>query len=246
MRRTLFIAILLGVLCPSAGSAGTIWDFAHAASGEGWASVFDGGPPVHDSEAETGPDDTSVRFLALDRTINSPPAMVADADASGRSVIGIDDNIMIVSLNFRASYTPSFDPNGDRPGGTSEGSFMSVVEFAMPADELDWSAFQRVQLSAFYSGRSTIVVENVSAGEDLIAFTEEDKVVGLEHMTLSGQEGDIIRISSEMSGAGSVPAGPVGLFRFDVNTDFMFTHVPEPGALALLALGSLLTRRRRR
>ncbi len=240
---TAVVSVVVGFGAVTPADAETIWDFTHEASGEGWANVFDGGPPVQDSVVSTSPDDISVRFFANDSTLNTA-VMRAGASASGQSFIGIEGDVLFVSLDLGVTYTPSFHPDGDRPGGASEGSFVSVIEFAMPADVLDWTILQLVQLTDYYSGTSTVVVENVSTGQELITLTEQDQHVGLEHMTLTGHQGDVIRISSDMSGQGSVPAGLAGPRRFDTDTEFIFTVVPEPGTFVLLTLGAVLFGRR--
>ena len=68
---------------------------------------------------------------------------------------------------------------------------------------------------------------------------------GFVDTVIVGEVGDIIRISSQMSGSGSAAAGVAITRQYEADLDMLFT-IPEPATLALLALGTLVALRRRR
>ncbi len=230
--------VLTGLLCEPAAAEG-IWFSFHEASGSGWGNVFDGGPPVTAEGATTGPDDDRMSFLAADRT--QIGAHGATAWASGASrIIPIDDDAMQFVVDFSASYAPGLFQGGDNTGGAAAGELHSVIEFVMPVEELAWSYELRIDDTIDFAGDTHIVLENVTQGEILLDLTSK---VSLVVTTLTGHPGDLLRLTSNMSGSGSTNPAPTRQY----HTAFgMILTIPEPGSILLLIPTVLCSRRRGR
>ena len=214
--------------------AGTIWNWTHEASGSGSANVFDGGPTVFDDGATTDPTDPIMNFNASDRTQNS--SFGAGAAASGSSrILEASDDVFRVWIKFTVGYFPSGFPGGDNPGGQAEGQLSSVIEFTMPAEKLTWYYQLLIDETGAFHGDTNVFVQNVTQSRTLLQLSSE---VFSVQTTLFADKGDTIRITSEMSGAGSM--GP-GSFREYQSTAEMFFIVPEPQTFLLLALGAIFT-----
>jgi len=244
MRRfgvTFGLVLVFGAAAARANEFTFSW---HEASGSGSANVFDGGPVVSDSTNSGGPNSPGIGFSAVDDT--GPGSSNAIASVLGRSQIfdvpseefGAEG--IKVLVDFRAAYFPSLFPSGDRPGGMAEASLSSVIEFEMPADEIVWAYQLLIRDTSLFSGSTSVVVENVTQSETLLTLTEQMFAI---KSTLSGNTGDLIRITSQMSGSGSAPAGITSSRSYTSNLGMVFL-VPEPSTLALLLFGALLTRKR--
>ena len=215
--------------------AGTIWNWTHEASGSGSANVFDGGPTDFDTGATTEPTDHFMSFLALDFTDTSG-SFSANAKAGGRSqVVEASDTTFRISVDLVVGYFPSGFPGGDNPGGQAEGELTSVIEFTMPAEKLTWYYQLLIDETGAFHGDTNVFVQNVTQSRTLLQLSSE---VFSVQTTLFADKGDTIRITSEMSGAGSM--GP-GSFREYQSTAEMFFIVPEPQTFLLLALGAIFT-----
>ncbi len=231
-----FTTIMLVGLAANAGRAraGEFTFSWHEFSGQGWANVFDGGPPVTDSEELAG-EFGAIGFFAVDRT--RPGSLGALAWAHGESRISQlshEDGIH-VRVELSTLYLPSLFPGGDNPGGAAEGELFSVIEFIMPADEIYWSYQLLIDEDApFFEGSTSVLFENVTQSQTLLTLSEE---VLFEEGFLSGNPGDLMRSTSEMSGSGSMGPGSPKEYESTLN---MFFIVPEPATLLCLAIGGAI------
>ncbi len=231
------LVMALGVGGAKAGEFTFSW---HEFSGSGCANVFDGGPPVCDSESLSGPDYAAMGFSAVDMT--EPGTLGASARAYGESRIGpYDEDGMRIMVELDTEYAPSFFPGGDNPGGAAEGELLSIIEFVMPVDELLWSYGFDIDDTISFEGATTIVFENVTQSEILLALSDEDTGAFFDGI-LSGNTGDLMRITSQMSGGGST--GPGSVREYEAVLGMIFT-IPEPATLCLLGLMVLAAPRRR-
>ncbi len=225
--------VLAGLLCGQAGAEG-IWQWTHEASGSGTANVFDGGPLVFDSDSTFGTTDSRMSFIAVDQTF--PGSMGADAMGAGRShILPSPEDTFRFRVDLIAGYFPSVFPGGDNPGGLAEAELSSVIDFVMPADEVQWNYQLLIDQTGAFEGFTHVILENVSQSQTLLELTSEVFAV---KTTLTADMGDLVRITSIMSGSGS--KGPGSSKEYEVDLEMIFV-VPEPGALMLMAVGVLLT-----
>jgi len=239
MKLLVTTSMVLMSLTASVGRAGEFTYISHEASGEWWANVFDGGPVVYGSGATSGPSDWLMLSGALDLT--RPGVSGGSFNASGRSRIEVVDSLLAVTVENKVNYTASLSIDGDRPGGTGGGGLTSVVEFGMPVEELEWQYSYRVLAAPGFTSHAMTHIENVTQGRSLITFTE---TTPLTVTTLSGEIGDVIRITSVMAGSGYAPPDDFASYRANgiLRTYFI---IPEPCTLCLLAGGLFLIPRRR-
>ena len=235
LRATIVVCALLGPCV----HAGQFTFSSHVASGSGSANVFDGGPRRFDADATFGPTDPRMSFIANDGTGSG--SYDAFATAFGQSWIVQQGGEMRVLVDFDTTYSPSLFPGGDRPGGTAEGQLSSVIEFPLPADEIVWAYKLRIDDTIDFDGSSLVVVENVSQSETLLELNST--MPGFVNTTLAGQAGDIIRITSEMSGSGSAAPGVSTAREYRADLDMVFI-IPEPGPFLLLLAGLPLLRKK--
>jgi hypothetical protein len=235
LRATVVVCALLG---PYA-QAGELWTWTNSAVGEGLAQVFDGGPPVTHSVDLQGTTASFLAFRATDDT--GPGSLAAVASANGASRVGDFGQNMRVLVDFDAYYAASLFPGGDRPGGRAEGTFTSIVDFVMPVDQLEWFYGLGMGDAPGFTGSTNVTVVNITSGQTLLTLgsvMEGDTI-------LAAHAGDLIRITSEMSGGGEAP-GELAIDRgYGALLDMIFT-IPEPGTFTLLALGAVVALRRRR
>ena len=213
----------------------------HEATGWGIAQVFDGGEVVTDGGTLTDPTDPDFRFRARDLT--SAGSYGASAKASGSSdIVPQTGGGFRVLVEFRAVYDPSPYAGGDRPGGMAEGELFSLIEFVMPTGRIDWSYRLIIDDTAGFEGSTSVAVENVTQSQTILTLTETTGA----STYLVANEGDIIRITSNMSGSGSGPAGSTASRQYGGDLAMTF-RIPEPATFALLALGAVavLPRRQR-
>ncbi len=230
----------LAVLVVGAGGARAegIWSPWHAFCGSATANVFDGGPPLHADGCLADPSEPFADVALSDFT--QPGSMGAGASASTRSSVYAFVDQLSVSVRLSAGYSPSVFPGGDNPGGEADAELSSVIEFTMPVDELDWDhGLRLIEDAPFFEGSTLITVENVTQSQTLLTLTENTNIV---FTTLQGAAGDLIRITSDISGAGSM--GPGSRKEYVSRVTMLF--VPEPHAWMLLAIAIPLIRRRTR
>ena len=214
---------------------------SHVASGSGSANVSDSGPLMLDSDSTFDAADPRMSYSAVDQS--SAGSLGAVALSSGRSEVLVLGPEMWFELDLDVTYLPSLFPGGDRPGGMAEGELSSVIEFPLPLDEIEWSYKLRIDQTIGFDGSSLVVVENVTRSQQLVELTSD--MPGFVDTVIVGEVGDIIRISSQMSGSGSAAAGVASTRQYEADLDMLFT-IPEPATFALLALGAVVSLRRRR
>ncbi len=233
----------LAVLALGAGGARAegVWFSFHEASGSGWANLFDGGPVVTDEDATTGPDDALMIFTAIDST--QPGSFGAGVTGAGVSWIVplFEEDGMHLSVGLDAWYSPSLFPGGDNPGGAAEAEIHSIIEFIMPADELLWDYQLQIRDTIDFDGTTSVVFENVTQSQVVLELTSE--VFLPIETTLTGQTGDLMRLTTTMSGAGST--GPPGGGGYESTLRMGFA-VPEPGTFFLVLVGLFLLALRRK
>jgi hypothetical protein len=237
------VGALLLFAFASTAEAGNIWQWTHQASGSGTANVFDGGPVEEDSRATTGLDDPSMTFGAFDRT--QPGSLGARARVLGESrILGASDYSFGVQIGYSVGYFPSSFAGGDDPGGEAEGSLSSVIEFVAPVDDPAWSYLMNLRQDPTnaFTGSTDIMLENLTRFT-VFQIPSEDTSAGFRQFDFDVSEGDLIRLTTEMSGSGGMGPG-TGRF-YDVNFQ-LEVLVPEPGTLSLLLISVALVRPRRR
>ena len=229
------LVVLAAVLTIGASSAraGTVGQGTHEAEGEGWANVFDGGPPVFARGTAFGPDEPSMTFAAYDDT--RPGILGASFGTAGRSMLGALEHSFSFDVVFSTGYDVDFRPDADRPGGEGEGWLRSVVEFVMPVDELEWLANVDIWDTSFFEGSTLIVAENVTTSTVVAEITEEPGFL----TTLRAHAGDVIRITTQMFGGGAVPEGTFGYWRYRTYLAMSF-RIPEPASAVFVVVGTLL------
>jgi hypothetical protein len=242
------LSLIVGVSAPllfafaSTARAGSIWQWTHQASGGGTANVFDGGPTLSDFEETTALDDPSMGFGVNDRT--QPGSLGAGAFAVGRSrILGDSADSFGVSINYTVGYSPSSFVGGDNPGGEGEGSLSSVIEFVVPVDDVTWAYDLDIDTdpTSAFTGSTDIMLENISRPGESRVFAKNPPGGALV-FDFDAVAGDLIRLTTEMSGAGGTPAA-----RRSYDTSFVLSVlVPEPGTLSFLLVSIAMTRRRRR
>jgi PEP-CTERM motif len=242
-RVSLTVAIGLSSLFAAAVAAGEIPVLLHEAQGGGWANVFDGGPMVVDSESTSGPDDLLMRFAATDWTGFGSLGAVFDTFGRSRIISDKENGDLDVRVRFVSEYLSSFFPGGDRPGGAGAGQLRSVIEIVMPTDELRWIYWLNLDEDSGFEGSTEVVFENVTQSQTILTLTEE--VPSAVNTILRGNAGDVIRITSVMSGGGSVLAGSTVLRGYNVDLFNRFAAIPEPGTAFLVGVGALFVARRR-
>jgi len=227
------LALIIGLALGARSLRGeTIWDWTHEASVTGSANVFDGGPVVFESATTEGPDDSDLLGGAGDYT--RPGSQGASYATGGASIIVPSDVRLVLSVNFSSSYASSLFAGGDRSGGAGEGTLSSVIEFVMPTEELIWDWGYGSEQDIGFEGHATVTLENVTQNKTLLSIAGEGRYGDIT--TLIGRPGDVIRLTSEMAGGGSVPANLVAVRGYDASFTMRFT-VPEPATLSLLILG---------
>jgi len=233
MRCRIAVGILALLLAgPVPTQAGDFTYSRHIASGWGTANVFDGGPPDTDSDAITL--GLEMSFAADDATRSGSRGAVTQAFGFSRITPGSDQ--IRFQVTFRATYDPSLFEDGDRPGGTSEGKLSSLIEFRMPQDWVAAGYFFNIDQTSGYTGSSSLLVENVTQSEILLALTS---VTFPTHTVFVGHEDDLIRISTEIQGAGSAPANSYASRQYGTRMELV-VGIPEPSTLGLLGLGTWL------
>ena len=234
----LFVGII-GLTAAPARAQFTISN--HSADGGGSAQLFDGGPPVADSDSVSGPDNDLMSFSAIDVSGDGPSA--AFALAGGSSQITNFGDFMSVYVELDALYAPSTEPGGDRPGATADAALSSLIEFPAPAGALHWFYLLDIGATSGFSGSANVVVENVTRAQTLLVM---DSHVRPTTTILSSTAGDLIRITTDLAGTGIAPADADSIATYSPTMRMDFLIIPEPATQALAAAGILILLRRRR
>ena len=218
--------------------AETIWQWTHQAEGEGWANVFDGGPVEFDSDSTLGVADGAIRFSASDLT--RPGVLGASYLTGGESNVGANDERLAMTLRLFTHYSATSRLGSDRPGGEGNARISSIVEFVMPADEVEWLVRLEMDQTKGFSGSAHLLLEDLTDGEMLFEIYESVE----ESFILSGFLGERMRMTFEVQAQGSAPPGIPALLFYEVDASSSFI-VPEPAGGMLAALGAIVALRRR-
>ncbi len=208
----------------------------------GTAQLMDGGTQVIDSEMTQGFDDDRMTFTATD--ISMGPGSAALVTGAGASrIIEESPERLRFSVDLSVGYFPSGFPGGDNPGGSAEGEISSVFEFVLPVDDPEW-AYRPIIDSQFpfpFTGDSRVTVENVTRSTVLINVSEDTdgSILG----TLDGSAGDLIRVTTEIMGKGSMGPGSRKDYFSQIDVNVL---VPEPATASLVILAMLGAAARRR
>jgi len=230
---------LLICLFPCPDANGGIPEVSHEASASVTADVFGGGSAVHASGSVDGFDPQLI-LNVTDYTHPGTTGAFANANASSSYYYAGD--LLIVRVSLAASYWPSTYPGGDNPGGSADAELISVIEFAMPLDEMLWSHQLRIRDSALFEGSTLVTVEDVTQGQELLHLTS---MVPFDEVQLyNGNAGDVIRITTTMAGSGNT-GGPAAILQYDSSLTMSFL-LPEPASFYLLLFGVGLLHPRRR
>ncbi|NOT02588.1 MAG: PEP-CTERM sorting domain-containing protein [Phycisphaerales bacterium] len=225
---------------------GELWTWTHEGAGQGTANVFDGGPVVTASSMSS-PTSPGVGFAAVDRTRSGSQGATYRTAGSSRVDSYYDAALggesLIVDVRFSTGYNGGSTSQGDHTGGEGGGSIWSVVEFMMPRAEIDWFVDVRIRQTSGFSGSTLVRFENVTQSSLLVeiasAFTDT--------RTLSGETGDLIRITTQIDGEGYFPPQVTLGFPTYESRLYTFFTVPEPYTVGLVLLGlATLSRKRRR
>jgi len=121
-----------------------------------------------------------------------------------------------------------------------------VVEFVVPVDTLDWRFNYSVDRLPGFSGTASLLVEDIARSETLVDESTSQTMTVLLERAFNGRAGDLIRLSFDASGSGSVPSGFVSHGGFIMSMQQVFTVTPEPATALMLGLGAFLVFKRRR
>lgn len=235
-RRIVPVLTALGVLSPHVGGDVIPFTF-HSFCGSALANVFDGGPPEYAAGCFLNPPlPWGAEVLAADDT-ETPGSLGAFARALAGSSVFSSQAEWGVNIRFSAGYYPSGFPGGDNPGGMAEAHMVSVIEFVMPVDELGWRYWLRIDEDSPFQGRTSIVIDNVTQSSNILTLTDETYFVAT---TLKGDAGDLIRITSDISGHGTM--GPGSDRNYSSDLDMYF--IPEPSTNVMLLAATLCVGRR--
>ena len=230
---------LVVVTVPLAAANATAADLSpfswHQVSGSGVAQLFDGGPAVSDSQSIAGAKSPRFSFDATDRTrVGSRGAL---ATVHGESSIGVGEGGFGLRVMLDTAYVPSLNAGGDNPGGMAQGQISSVIEFLMPADQMVWGYQLRITDTNRFDGSTSVVMENVTQSQIILDVTSA--VFPPVETILSGNIGDLIRLTTNMSGSGSTSPTSQKQYTSILSMTFL---IPEPGTLWLLLVGAVALR----
>jgi len=224
--------LIVTVVAPVRVSAeGVDWQWTHDAHGSGSANVFDGGPVVFAEGHTFDASDPMMSFSAYDFThIGS---LGATASASGRSQVSASSpgDQLGYSTFFRVSYAPSGFVGGDNSGGTAQGEMTTTFEFVMPANTVQWIYSFREEEESPFAGAFSVTFDNVTQNTTFLTLSTNTPQVVTSY---KAQTGDLIRITTEQIGMGSMGPGSLREYEADFGTLF---RVPEPTAFALTLVG---------
>ncbi len=230
------------VLAATAGAepVGLFEILRHEVDAEGSAQLFDGGPADTFTWAYDLPMQTTVNQGAHDSTGTGAGNSSSSAGFISRMVSpALEPEKFIFRTDASASYIGD-GPN--RPGGTSSASMASIIEFVMPAERADFALSLRHVPDGFFSQSGSVLVENITANQEIFSANSQLTFQG----SYAGNVGDIIRITSDFSAMGSVPADVSGFFG-SLTSFVIEITVPEPATGAIVIFGATfcLSARRR-
>ncbi len=229
-----FVGRVLALVCLSAATAGAepvgLFEILrHEVNAEGSAQIFDGGPAdTFDFDFDL-PGQVSIGTGASDST--GPGAGGTTAGAGFRSAFGSGGpGIFIMSTGVTASYVGGTPPWG----GTSDTTMVSIIEFVMPAERADFTVAFRRDSVGFFSQSGSVLMENITANQELFFANDSLTFLG----SFVSNVGDVIRVTSDFSAQGNVPADVFGVFGGLVSLD-VDVIVPEPASVGFLGIGAV-------
>lgn len=230
------LALVFAVAAVTPLYAGELWQWSHDAHFEGTANVYDGGPPVHVVAHTDGPNDPRVNRSANDSTW-PPGSLSATALAAGGSRIFEDGDDLILDIDITVGYSPSYFQGGANPGGEAEGALNSMIDVTIPESGAELSVSALIfdeEHPELFSGDARMTVENLTRGSIIFEWNESDPS---ESINLYDAVGDVIRITTDLSGEGGMGPGSGRHYRARLLAIF---RVPEPSSSVLLIVGTLL------
>ncbi len=224
----------------SVAQADGIWQWTFEGSASATANVLDGGPPVARSGQTDRLDEGSFTVSATDQTGSG--SLSAIASASGRSSLGINDKGLGVGTRLDVGYLPSFFPGGANPGGEAMAEISSMFEVVLPFDMEEMIYFLDIdeEHPDVFSGSALVVIENVTQA---ITLVEQSQDITGTILPINALAGDVIRITTTMSGQGM--AGPGSARDYGAIFRARFP-IPEPSAVFLLLVGCAIAHRPKR
>jgi hypothetical protein len=112
----------------------------------------------------------------------------------------------------------------------AESEITSVIEFTMPQDTILWRYGTTISEDAPFQGELRVLVENVTQSQLLLQLNYDTNPIAT---TLSGAQGDLIRITTDIAGFGTM--GPGSGHGYNASHAMRF-EIPEPSSLLLFAL----------
>ncbi len=237
------VPAIVALLSGGASAEGELFEvIRHEVDGGGTVQLFDGGPPVSEFISGNFPDEGILGFGVSDLT--GIGAENSSIGASGLSTVGElsnPDPALRIITDLSVSYLGS---GPDRPGGTGQAEWTSIIEFIMPVEQAEWGLNFTQGVDPGFTQNSMVTVENVTANQTLLSVTEP---FGIIDEFLVAEIGDVIRVTSVFSASGTAAPNVSGLFNSGATLG-MELVIPEPATIGLVALGAslcLLTRKRR-
>lgn len=234
--------LLLGLVVSSSATAGNIWNWTYEGADSASAQLFDGGEVVNGvvNVLSVGDDRVLTEILAIDFfDFGADPV----AAVVGGTHVNANDEAMLVELELLAGYSPSTEPGGEDTGGMAEWQMHSVVELTVPSDGIEWAYSIELDpdTSDTFVNTTTLVLENItdSSVRKIPVLTDHSFRVPISFFA---DAGDRVRLEVGLAGSGIASPGPSRSLDVEFS---VFAQIPEPGALALLGVGTVLAAGRR-
>jgi len=202
---------------------------SHSTTGQVYAEVPGGSPPYsprNDSESTTDPLDNSIEVEVVAK--RSEVAQAAAYTSSSQTHITSCTNSLYINSLVHAQYAPPpvFRPDLPNPGGSGTATLNQTVEFLLPADTLDWMYKLNFSTTPLATSASVTVL-NITHGTTLLTLTSDTPHT---ETTISGNMGDLIRITVEMSTGGVAPDGADNSYSGTAELQMRFGNDPPSAA----------------